>query len=186
MSGSKFASGACHKSMWRTSAYHAASMSAVKTGETSAAPRSAAGDSRPRPPNRLLAKFNHPTAAEVILAAMDRELARAAATTGESWWHTYRERYVCRGYRPPERERTAMGWIVDPEGLYELLIRLSKDAPDLPLYITENGCAAEDYVNHEGAVNDVERVRYLHSHLEAAARAAPESAASGSEAPTPT
>jgi hypothetical protein len=38
MSGSKCASGACHKSMWRTSAYHAASMSAVKTGETSAAP----------------------------------------------------------------------------------------------------------------------------------------------------
>jgi hypothetical protein len=37
MSGSKFASGACHKSMWRTSGYHAASMSAVKTGETSAA-----------------------------------------------------------------------------------------------------------------------------------------------------
>jgi beta-glucosidase len=76
------------------------------------------------------------------------------------------------GYRPPEHERTAMGWIVDPEGLYELLLRLSTDAPDLPLYITENGCAAEDYVNHEGSVNDVERVRYLHSHLEAAARAA--------------
>jgi len=38
MFGSRFASGACHKSMWRTSAYRAASMSAVKTGETSAAP----------------------------------------------------------------------------------------------------------------------------------------------------
>jgi hypothetical protein len=38
MSGSKFASGDCHKSMWRRRAYHAASMSEVKTGETSAAP----------------------------------------------------------------------------------------------------------------------------------------------------
>ena len=53
-------------------------------------------------------------------------------------------------YRPDWLERTAMGWLVDPDGLYELLMRLSKDAPGLPLYITENGCAAEDYVNPDG------------------------------------
>ena len=73
--------------------------------------------------------------------------------------------------RPDRLERTPMGWIVDPEGLYEVLMRLSKDAPGLPLFVTENGCAAEDYVNPDGAVNDVERVRYLHRHLDAAARA---------------
>ena len=74
-------------------------------------------------------------------------------------------------YQPNSVARTAMDWLVDPEGLYELLLRLSKDAPGLPLYVTENGCAAEDYVNPEGAVNDVERVRFLHLHLAAAARA---------------
>jgi beta-glucosidase len=74
-------------------------------------------------------------------------------------------------YRPSRLERTAMGWLVDPDGLYELLLRLSKDAPDLPLYITENGRAVEDYVDPLGAVHDPERVRYLHEHLEAAARA---------------
>ncbi len=74
-------------------------------------------------------------------------------------------------YRPDWIERTAMGWLVDPDGLYELLLRLSADAPGLPLYITENGCAAEDYVNPEGTVNDVERVGYLLGHLNAAARA---------------
>jgi beta-glucosidase len=74
-------------------------------------------------------------------------------------------------YAPDGLERTPMGWLVDPEGLYELLLRLAKDAPGLPLYITENGRAAEDYVNPNGEVNDVERVRYLHLHLEAAARA---------------
>jgi len=74
-------------------------------------------------------------------------------------------------YRPAGLARTPMGWIVDPEGLYELLLRLSKDAPGLPLYVTENGCAAEDYVNPDGVVDDVERVRYLHLHLDAAARA---------------
>jgi beta-glucosidase len=75
-------------------------------------------------------------------------------------------------YRPAGRDRTPMGWVVDPDGLYDLLLRLSADAPGLPLYITENGCAAEDYISPEGAVNDVERIRYLHQHLEAAARAA--------------
>jgi beta-glucosidase len=74
-------------------------------------------------------------------------------------------------YRPEWLDRTAMGWLVDPDALYDLLLRLSKDAPGLPLYITENGCAAEDYVNPQGEVNDSERVAYLHKHLAAAARA---------------
>jgi beta-glucosidase len=74
-------------------------------------------------------------------------------------------------YRPEWLERTPMGWLVDPEGLYELLLRLAKDAPGWELYVTENGCAAEDYVNPQGVVDDFERVSYLHAHLEAAARA---------------
>jgi beta-glucosidase len=74
-------------------------------------------------------------------------------------------------YRPGELERTSMGWLVNPDGLYELLLEVSKQAPGLPLYITENGRAAEDYVNPQGQVDDIERVRYLRTHLEAAARA---------------
>jgi beta-glucosidase len=74
-------------------------------------------------------------------------------------------------YRPDDLERTSMGWLVDPSGLHELLVDVSGQAPGLPLYVTENGCAAEDYVNPDGEVNDLERVRYLHTHLEAAARA---------------
>jgi beta-glucosidase len=74
-------------------------------------------------------------------------------------------------YRPDWLERTAMGWLVDPDGLYELLVRLSKDAPGLPLFITENGRASEDYLNQHGAVHDPDRVRFLHGHLAAAARA---------------
>ena len=74
-------------------------------------------------------------------------------------------------YRPDSLERTPMGWLVDPDGLYDVLLRLAKDAPGLALYVTENGCAAEDYVGPDGAVNDIERVSYLHKHLAAAARA---------------
>ena len=74
-------------------------------------------------------------------------------------------------FHPDGIEQTNMGWLIDPEGLYELLLRVSKDAPGLPLYITENGCAAEDYVNPDGQVNDLERVKFLHLHLDACARA---------------
>jgi beta-glucosidase len=74
-------------------------------------------------------------------------------------------------YRPDWLERTAMDWLVDADGLYDLLMRLSKDAPGLPLYVTENGRAVEDYVNPEGTVRDPERVRFLHQHLSAAAKA---------------
>ena len=55
-----------------------------------------------------------------------------------------------REFRPDGLEQTTMGWPIDPDGLYDLLLRLSTDAPGLPLYVTENGCAAEDYVNPEG------------------------------------
>jgi beta-glucosidase len=74
-------------------------------------------------------------------------------------------------YLPPELPRTVMDWLVEPQRLYELLTTLSHEAPGLPLYITENGCAAEDYVNPHGEINDFERVDYLHGHLDAAWRA---------------
>jgi beta-glucosidase len=68
-------------------------------------------------------------------------------------------------------ERSAMGWPIDASGLYDLLVQLHQQAPDLPLYVTENGMAAEDYVDPEGGVDDVERIAYLREHLDAAARA---------------
>jgi beta-glucosidase len=74
-------------------------------------------------------------------------------------------------YRPADLDRTPMGWLVDADGLYDLLLQVSGQAPGVPLYITENGCAAEDYVDPLGEVKDLERISYLHQHLEAAARA---------------
>jgi beta-glucosidase len=62
-----------------------------------------------------------------------------------------------------------MDWIVEPDGLYDLLRQLDVEAPGLPLYIT-NGCAAVDYLDPEGRLNDFERVAYVHGHLDAAAR----------------
>jgi len=74
-------------------------------------------------------------------------------------------------YLPPEVDRTIMNWLIVPDALYSQLVRLRGEAGSLPLYITENGCAVEDYVNPEGTVDDYERISYVHGHLEAISRA---------------
>jgi beta-glucosidase len=83
----------------------------------------------------------------------------------------FAERPGVVSYLPPELPRTVMGWIVEPDGLYETLHTLHREAPGLPLYVTENGCACDDYVTPEGHVDDLDRVDYLHGHLDAAWRA---------------
>ncbi len=66
----------------------------------------------------------------------------------------------------PRREapRTDMDWEVRPDGLTSVLLRVHKDYPSLPLYITENGAAYPDLPG----VEDADRTEYLASHLRAA------------------
>jgi beta-glucosidase len=74
-------------------------------------------------------------------------------------------------FLPAELPRTPMDWLVEPESLHGLLLRVHAESGGLPLYITENGCAADDYINPEGVVNDSDRVDYIEAHLGAALRA---------------
>ena len=64
-----------------------------------------------------------------------------------------------------------MGWTIDPTGLYDLIMRYTREAPGLPLYVTENGAAYDDKPDPEGRVHDPERIAYLHGHLSAVHRA---------------
>ncbi|MEU7558039.1 GH1 family beta-glucosidase [Streptomyces eurythermus] len=66
---------------------------------------------------------------------------------------------------------TAMNWSIDPSGLHTLLTEMSARHPGLPLMVTENGAAFDDYVSPEGRVEDPQRIAYLHSHLDAVRRA---------------
>ncbi|MEU5687437.1 GH1 family beta-glucosidase [Streptomyces venezuelae] len=68
-------------------------------------------------------------------------------------------------------ERTEMGWTIDATGLHELIMRYAREAPGLPLYVTENGAAYDDKPDPEGRVHDPERIAYLHQHLAAVRRA---------------
>jgi len=71
-------------------------------------------------------------------------------------------------YVPPEVPCTVMGWPIVPAGLRALLIRLHAESGGLPLYVTENGCAADDYLTPEGTVEDHERIAFIRGHLGAA------------------
>lgn len=75
-----------------------------------------------------------------------------------------------RSIRVESSEYTHMDWEVWPEGLTNLLLRLTADY-GLPLYITENGAAFVDEVSDDGKVHDPRRVSYYQGHLAAAHRA---------------
>jgi beta-glucosidase len=76
-------------------------------------------------------------------------------------------------FLPQPGPQTDMGWNVAPDALEELLLRLSRDYPETPLLVTENGAAFPDTVV-DGRVHDVARQDFIERHLGAtlAARAA--------------
>ncbi|WP_438864704.1 GH1 family beta-glucosidase [Neptunicella sp.] len=61
---------------------------------------------------------------------------------------------------------TEMGWEVYPQGLTDILVSLHQRYQLPPVYITENGAAMADKLEN-GQVNDVDRVAYFDSHLNA-------------------
>jgi beta-glucosidase len=64
-----------------------------------------------------------------------------------------------------------MDWEVEPTALAELLTRVGQEYPSLPIYITENGAACDDYVDPGGSVADTDRIEFLDGHLRALADA---------------
>jgi beta-glucosidase len=66
---------------------------------------------------------------------------------------------------------TGMGWPVQPDGIYDLLVELKQDYGNPAVYIAENGAAFDDVVAADGQIHDVERVAFLKDHLVAVGRA---------------
>ncbi|MEI7642714.1 MAG: GH1 family beta-glucosidase [Chloroflexales bacterium] len=111
--------------------------------------------------------FVRPGDMDIIAAPTDflgvnyytREVVAAAARPG-AWQPVYLD-----------TPRTAMGWEIYPEGLFQLLRRLHR-AYDLPkIYLTENGVSYLDAPGEDGRVRDGRRIDYLREHLDACLRA---------------
>lgn len=86
-----------------------------------------------------------------------------------------------RGYEflplPPGYPRLHMPWLnIVPESIYWGIRHISDTlgCTELPVFITENGCATQDEVNPNGEVIDTDRIMYLRQHLKAAHRATSE------------
>ncbi len=68
-------------------------------------------------------------------------------------------------------KRTEMGWEINPQSFYELLVRIRDDYGNPPIFITENGAACADQRVERGQVQDDDRIEYLGSHLRELERA---------------
>jgi beta-glucosidase len=66
---------------------------------------------------------------------------------------------------------TGMGWEIDDSGLLEVLVRLAREYPPIPLAVTENGAAFHDEIAADGGVHDPERLAYLQAHMGACRQA---------------
>ncbi|WP_176985201.1 GH1 family beta-glucosidase [Asanoa ishikariensis] len=58
-----------------------------------------------------------------------------------------------------------------PEGMFDLLTRITRDYGPIPLTITENGLPCPDELGADGAVSDPGRIEFLRDHFAAAHRA---------------
>jgi beta-glucosidase len=68
-------------------------------------------------------------------------------------------------------DRTGNGWEIHADGLRATLTRIADEYAPSAIAVTENGAAFDDVVDGDGSVDDVDRQRYLASHIEAAGEA---------------
>ena len=99
--------------------------------------------------------------------------------------NVYTPTYVPRGLfadagysvlpRPSSSPRMASPWLfIGPEVIYWAVRNVSEIWKPRELYITENGCSADDKVDAHGRIEDTDRVMYLRNHLTHLRRAANE------------
>ncbi|WP_052460314.1 GH1 family beta-glucosidase [Microbacterium gorillae] len=74
-------------------------------------------------------------------------------------------------HRVPPESPTITGIAVEPQGLREVLERVTREYTPLPVYVTETGLALFDYADPSGAINDAEREEYFRAHIDAARQA---------------
>lgn len=73
---------------------------------------------------------------------------------------------------PVHSPRTDFDWPITPMGMYRILFWVKEEYGDIPLYITENGCAYDDVLDSEGkACHDPQRVDFYREHFKAAYKA---------------
>jgi beta-glucosidase len=110
------------------------------------------------------------------------QIARPIDALGVNYYRCYHVRHAPRASASPSpwpgspdvafaeaaTTPTSNGWAVEPEGLYDALVRLASDYDPPLLYVHESGGAFPDHMCSDGTLNDHDRLTYLDAHLRAA------------------
>lgn len=96
--------------------------------------------------------------------------SQAVSTSGEGAWVAAN---MAAGVRNPYLRASDWGWQVDPDGL-RYLMRVLYERYEKPLFIVENGLGQDDEVLADGSIDDMYRIDYLRSHINAMKRAVDE------------
>jgi beta-glucosidase len=64
-----------------------------------------------------------------------------------------------------ENEKTDFGWEIYPKALSEMISRISREYPGIPIYVTENGCSYSEAPEADGKVRDQRRIRFLRGYI---------------------
>lgn len=102
-----------------------------------------------------------------VVAPEDLAQARAAGFTGSAEPAPFALGLPFLDLEPPGVRRTVTGWMIEPQGLADLLRVVGEALPGVPLYVSENGTTAVDYRGHDGRVQDPDRIDFLAGHIAA-------------------
>lgn len=93
--------------------------------------------------------------------------------TGEKGTSSFKFKGVGEVVKKPGIDQTDWDWNIYPEGLYDILKRVSSQYPNSKtIYITENGLGFKDNYKGPGQIiDDSPRIDYIDRHLEAILRA---------------
>ena len=86
--------------------------------------------------------------------------------TGEKGSSIFRLKNIGELVDNPNIEKTDWDWPIYPEGLYDMLMRISKTFNNPKIYVTENGYGDKDKLEN-GKINDEKRIDYIKKHLSA-------------------
>jgi len=73
--------------------------------------------------------------------------------------------------KPEGLPRTDWDWIIYPQGLYDMIMRVSEYKNCKKIYITENGMGIKEELNENNTVEDDQRIDYVKDHLEVVLKA---------------
>lgn len=86
---------------------------------------------------------------------------RALLTETDGPWPQYEQ-------VPGPLPKNSIGWETYPQGLHDFLMRTRDEyTGDMPLYVTENGMAADDVLRADSTVDDIDRQAFVSAHIDA-------------------